>query len=75
MKNLKGFGRKRQWHNRPTIPVFFWRGYGKPPKSSVRIFGVFVGIRTEEVSKRNLGLRVITEPFGATGEEMYGAGN
>jgi hypothetical protein len=41
MMNGKGFGRKRAWSSRGTIPVFAWRDGGTPRKN-LRIAGLGV---------------------------------
>jgi hypothetical protein len=45
MMNLKGFGRKRSWTNRGTIPLLYWRG----TKTTKNLRIVDVPIRTEHL--------------------------
>jgi hypothetical protein len=45
----KGFGRKRSWLNRGTIPAFAWRATGKPREISVRILDVQDVVRNQNL--------------------------
>jgi hypothetical protein len=58
---LKGFGRNQAWSNSTTIPVFPWRNWRKPRKSSVGSSGVQTEVLTEHLS--NISTSVTTKPY------------
>jgi hypothetical protein len=53
--NWKGFGRKRLWPDRDNIPRFTRKDRGKPRRTSVRLAGVRVEIRTEHLPDTSVG--------------------
>jgi hypothetical protein len=54
MVNFKGFGKKRSWFTPDTIPAFPCLDWGKSRKTSVRIAGIPVEIRTEHLPNTSL---------------------
>jgi hypothetical protein len=57
MMNWKGFERKLLLPNPGTIPTVVWKGRGSPPKKHVRIDGVPVEIRTENLPDTSVIVR------------------
>jgi hypothetical protein len=51
--NCKGFGRKRSWFHRDTIPEFAWRAW-RNSRKILRVASVSVEIRTENILNTRL---------------------
>jgi hypothetical protein len=68
--NCKGFGRKRSWFNRSTIPEFACRAWRKSQKF-LRITGVTVEIRTENIINIRLERYLLTILFGFSCVQLF----